>query len=234
MARNNQIAISTLEPKLYIGANARARLSFVVDGLKAMKEAYGEDAKDDLQILDLGCGPGDITHDGLLPRCLPCRRVVAVDVSADMVEFAKTHYAHAKISYDVLDIVADDVADFVERYGQFDLVYSSYCFNWVKDQEQAFKNLGELMKPGAECLLRFYAASPHMRFRQKLAKMERWKKYAQICENCIPPTIDMNGKREILPYISNLLNSANLAPSVCKVTREALISYTSPEAITQE
>ncbi|XP_002399300.4 juvenile hormone acid O-methyltransferase [Ixodes scapularis] len=234
IAMNKQTGMSVLEPKIYTEATGRIWPLFIMDGLDAMKGVYSKTAKDDQQFLDLGCGPGDITRDSLLPYCLPCRRVVAVDVSSDMVEFAKTHFAHPKISYDVLNIVADDVADFVERYGQFERVYSFYCFNWVKNFEKAFKNLAELMKPGAECMLWFFSTSPPIRFRQKLIKMEQWKKYAEICENCIPPTAGMNGKEEIISYISGLLNSLNLKPSICNVTHAKLRDFTSPEAITKE
>ncbi|KAM7301466.1 juvenile hormone acid O-methyltransferase, partial [Ixodes scapularis] len=55
-----------------------------------------------------------------------------------------------------------------------------------------------------------------------------------ICENCIPPTADMNGKEEIISYISGLLNSLNLKPSICNVTHAKLRDFTSPEAITKE
>ncbi|CAN8021583.1 unnamed protein product [Ixodes persulcatus] len=234
MSTDSNTALSPLNPELYNDATARAWFSFAVDGLEAMNGAYGMDAKDEQQFIDLGCGPGDITRDGLLPRCLPCRRIVAVDKSRHMLEFAKTHYGHPKIIYDVLDIVADDMSDFLERYGRFDRVYSFFCFNWVKDQEKAFKNIAELMKPGADCLLWFYAASPHIRFRQKLVEMERWKKYAKVAESCIPPTINMNGNDEIVSYISSLVKSANLTLSTCNVTREALVKYTSAENITLE
>ncbi|XP_040071920.1 juvenile hormone acid O-methyltransferase-like [Ixodes scapularis] len=234
MSTDSNTALSTLNPELYNDATAKAWFSFGVDGLEAMNGAYGMDAKDDKQFIDLGCGPGDIARDGLLPRCLLCRRIVAVDLSRDMVEFANTHYGHPKIIYDVLDIVADEVADFAVRYGRFDRVYSFFCFNWVKDQEKAFKNMAELMKPGAERLLWFFASSPHIRFRQMLVEMEPWKKYAKVAERCIPPTINMNGKDEIASYISSLLKSANLTPSICNVTQEALVNYDSAETITLE
>ncbi|XP_029830410.2 juvenile hormone acid O-methyltransferase-like [Ixodes scapularis] len=234
MATNNETSITLLDAKRYNDATAKTWFSFAVDGLEAMKGTYDKDARDDQQFLEVGCGPRRITRYCLLPRCLPCRRIVAVDVSRDMVEYAQTHYAHPTISYDILDIVTDDVVDFVKMYGRFDRVYSFNCFNWVENQEKAFKNLAELMEQGAECLLWFFAASPHIRFRQNLIKMARWKKYAEICRNYIPPTIDMNGPDEILPYILNLLKSANLTPSLCEVTRESPIKYPSPKTITQE
>ncbi|CAN7947552.1 unnamed protein product [Ixodes hexagonus] len=176
----NQTAVSTLQPKLYNDANGGPWFSVAVGALEAMKAACRNDAKEDQQFLDLGCGSGDVTRDTLLPRCLPCRRVVAVDVSEDMIDYAKTHFGHPKICYDILDIVADDMTDFVERYGRFDRVYSFYCFNWLKNQEKAFRNVAELLKPGAECLFWFFADSPHIRFRQRLVKMERWKTYAKV------------------------------------------------------
>ncbi|KAL1425217.1 hypothetical protein MTO96_019370 [Rhipicephalus appendiculatus] len=57
-----------------------------------------------MQFLDVGCGTGDFTRDCLLPRCLPCRRIVATDWSQDMIEYAKRYSAHVKIDYQQLDI----------------------------------------------------------------------------------------------------------------------------------
>ncbi|CAN8032011.1 unnamed protein product [Ixodes persulcatus] len=151
-----------------------------VEGLDLLHRSLLKSSTEDQQFLDLGCGKGDVTRETLLPRCLPVGRIVAVDVSKDKIETAKKTFAHPKICYDVLDALADDVSTFVKKYGQFDRVYAIFLFNWVKDQEKGFKNVFELLKPGGECLFMFYASSFHLQFRKKLARAERWKKYAVV------------------------------------------------------
>ncbi|CAN7941719.1 unnamed protein product, partial [Ixodes hexagonus] len=222
----NAVATSPLEPQLYIKATGETWLSAAIVELDRLQEYFTTQKTEDLQVLDLGCGTGDITRDVLVPRCLPCRRIVAVDVSEDMVEYARTNFPHPKISYDVLNIVGDETADFVKRYGQFDRVYSLFCFNWVKDQAKAIKNVAEMMKPGGDVLFRFFAATPCMRFRRKLTTMERWKKYAKICEDCIPPSLEMASKEALLSHARGLLESANLTPVLCEVRQETTAHYT--------
>lgn len=209
-------------------------LSAAADELNHLQVSLPIDPAGGQQFLDLGCGTGIVTRDVLLPRCPPFRRIVAVDASRDMVEYARRHFAHVKICYDVLDIVKDDVSGFVERYGQFDRVYSQFCLNWVKDQAKALKNVTKLMKPGGVALFRFYAATPLMRFRRKLAGMERWKKYAKICEDCIPPSIDHIGREALISYMLGLLKNAGLTPSICDVKTDRDFFYTSPGRVIQD
>ncbi|XP_002403186.5 juvenile hormone acid O-methyltransferase [Ixodes scapularis] len=179
MHANNDDSLTTLKPELYVASN-QIQWGVNLKALENFQKSFGRDEKGEQQYLDLGCGTGDFTREGLLPRCLPCRRIVAVDVSRDMVEYARSHFAHPKITYDVLDVVADDVSDFVERHGQFDSVFSFFCLNWVRNQEKALKNIALLMKPGGNCLLLFCASTPLMRCHQELSRMKRWEKYAHV------------------------------------------------------
>ncbi|KAH6924492.1 hypothetical protein HPB50_018955 [Hyalomma asiaticum] len=68
------------------------------------------------QFLDVGCGPGDFTRDVLLPHCLPCRRIVGVDFSREMIEYARSNSAHEKIDFAVVDL-ASDVSQFLDEFG---------------------------------------------------------------------------------------------------------------------
>lgn len=169
------------------------------------------------QILDVGCGTGDFTRDHLLPRCPDVERIVAVDISQDMVEFAKKHFAHPKIRYDVFDISRHDMTEFVERYGQFDRVYSFFCLSWTNDQETALKNIEELLKPGGGCLLLFTATSSIMRLRKKLSSIDHWQKYRKMIEYSFPPSVDLVSRDALLSYISGLLKKTSLIPTTCEV-----------------
>ncbi|XP_037580462.2 juvenile hormone acid O-methyltransferase-like [Dermacentor silvarum] len=136
------------------------------------------------QFLDVGCGIGDLTREELLPRCLPCCRVVAVDVSAEMVEHAARHYHHDRLEFRKLEIVRDrDVAEFIDEHGLFDRVYSFHTVTFVADQAKALKNVARLLKPHGECLLIFPASLRSLDVNRNLVKMERWSKYSHVSIN---------------------------------------------------
>lgn len=167
-------------PSLYKDSNGWQR-GFNLKALDLLQMSFVTSNCENRQFLDLGCGTGDFTRDWLRPRCPPCRRVVAVDVSADMVAYAKRHSAHPKIVYDLLDI-RGKVTGFVRKYGQFERIYSFFCLQWAKDQEVAFKNIAELMAPGGECLLMFPARTPPFYLWRRICEEKRWRRYAEVGE----------------------------------------------------
>ncbi|KAG0444743.1 hypothetical protein HPB47_013435 [Ixodes persulcatus] len=209
---------STIAPDKYIVNNEMQREKSI-HALELLEGSFGTEDTSDHLFLDVGCGPGDFTRDCLLPRCPPCRKIMAVDVSEDMVKYAQEHFAHPKICYDVLDIGSKHVSDFIERHGEFDRVYSFFCLHWMTDQETVLKNVAKLMKPGGGCLLLFNASSPAMRFRKKMAEMERWQKYRELCTSCVPPSIDLADKGAFIAYLTGLLKAAELLPTTCELLR---------------
>lgn len=216
---NGETAAATIDPEVYITTNGRER-QHNLKVLNLLQASFTNETKDQ-QFLDLGCGTGDFTRDHLLPRCSDVERIVAVDVSQDMLEYAKEHFAHSKICYDVLDISGNGVADFVQRYGQFDRVYSFFCLNWLVDQEKGFDNIAELMKPGGGCLLFFAASSNDMRLRSRLATITNWQKYRKALENTIPPSANLKDRDALLVYMRNLLKKTCLTVTTCEVLEVA-------------
>lgn len=84
-------------------------------------------------VLDIGCGDGDVTVHLLLPK-LPrnIRQLIATDISDEMLLFAKTKCRSDKVSFRKLDISTKEVpTDFEEN---FDHVFSFYCLHWVQNQ----------------------------------------------------------------------------------------------------
>ncbi|CAN7996776.1 unnamed protein product [Ixodes hexagonus] len=225
----------TLLPELYVKVTYQKWFTMVANELGALHGTFPSGSTKDQQFLDLGCGPGNITRDVLLTQCPPCRRFVAADSSEDMLAYARKHFAHPKICYEALDILANnDVSDFVRRYGRFDLIYSLLCFNWLRDQAKAFKNVAKVMKPGGEGLFWFHASAPQMRFRQKLTRMRRWNKYAKILEDSLPPTVDLVGDEALVAHMLGLLNIAQLTPSMCEVRRDFYGRHANLEHLIQD
>ncbi|CAN7993803.1 unnamed protein product, partial [Ixodes pacificus] len=214
----SETTYSTIDPEIYIASNNTQR-ALNLQVLDILQTSFMDDTKEQ-QFLDVGCGTGDFTRDHLLPRCTPLERMVAVDVSEDMVEYAKKYFAHPKICYDVLDITGNGVADFVKRYGQFDRVYSFFCLQRTNNQEAALKNIAGLLKPGGGCLLFFVASSSGMRLNQTLARMDHWKKYQKVFKNTIPPSGDLESRDALLSYMLNLLKNTGLVPTTCELLQE--------------
>lgn len=119
-------------------------------------------------LLDIGCGPGNVTMQFILPL-LPdtYSRLVATDISKDMIEYAKNNFNHQpkKISFQVLDIGdANAVNQFLTLNGTFDYITSFYCLHWLLDQYQTFQNIYNLLAPGGECFIVLVAKSPIFEF----------------------------------------------------------------------
>jgi trans-aconitate 2-methyltransferase len=97
----------------------------------------------DETVLDAGCGTGRLTAE--LLRRLPRGRVVAVDLSQNMVQTARQ-----QLRPGFKDRVSAAVADlqnlpFCEA---FDGVFSTAVFHWLPDHDQLFKSLFTALRRG--------------------------------------------------------------------------------------
>ncbi|KAL1485890.1 hypothetical protein MTO96_047182 [Rhipicephalus appendiculatus] len=84
------------------------------------------------------------------------RRIIAVDSSISMIDYAKENYAHEKIVYAHLDI-DNDVTAFKKKHGAFQRVYSLKTLHWSRDLHRSLDNITQLLAPGGECMLYFHA-----------------------------------------------------------------------------
>jgi len=93
-------------------------------------------------VLDAGCGTGRLTAD--LLEALARGRVVAVDLSQNMLQSARGHLAPfgARVSLVACDLVHLPF----ER--TFDVIVSTAAFHWVLDHDRLFENLGRALVPG--------------------------------------------------------------------------------------
>lgn len=88
-------------------------------------------------VLDIGCGPGDITIDFILPRIpKPFGKLVGVDILEKMIKHAKRLYERDNVHFQILDIENGDIDLFLKDYPEgFDHITSLYCLQWVRDQK---------------------------------------------------------------------------------------------------
>ncbi|XP_064473867.1 juvenile hormone acid O-methyltransferase-like isoform X2 [Ornithodoros turicata] len=203
-------------PELYQGRNSVQHALNTLD-LRWLNDGFREDDGRQ-QYLDVGCASGCFTRDFLLEKCAPCKRLVAVDISHDMISYAREHYSHPKITYEVLDI-AGDVCGFTHRYGKFRRVYSFFALHWVKDQVGALRNIAALMTPDGECLLKFVGRSPAFEVWLQLARRQRWSSCAKILTESVPNSHYAEDQRT---YIEMLLRQTRLRPHTCEALRQEI------------
>ncbi len=96
------------------------------------------------QILDLGCGTGNLT--GAALKHYPHAQIHALDISADILAECRVRFAgHNNIHYHQQDFSALDFED-----GSFDLIISSIAIHHIRDSEKIklYRRLNQLLKPG--------------------------------------------------------------------------------------
>jgi trans-aconitate 2-methyltransferase len=124
------------------------------DRISGPMEALGRavlarlDLRGDELVLDVGCGSGRITE-ALLER-LPRGRVIAVDMSASMIEAARKRLADASGPADGrLELRVADVLE-LELPEPADAVLSTATFHWIVDHQRLFCRLHSLLRPGGQ------------------------------------------------------------------------------------
>ncbi|CAB3362193.1 Hypothetical predicted protein [Cloeon dipterum] len=142
---------------------------------------------DECDVLDVGCGSGDVTSQLLLPALKSYSSLTGVDVSQQMVKYAMSKYQQPNVTFRYLDIVAPDFRprDLFPR--GFHKVFSFYCLHWISDQKLAFSNLSELLLPGGELLVVFLASAPLFTIYERLAKDSTWSRYMKDVSKFVSP-----------------------------------------------
>lgn len=95
-----------------------------------------------LRVLDVGCGPGNITAH-IAEVVGEKGSVVGIDPSQERITLAQ-EIATSNLSFYVGR--AEDLSQFAS--GSFDVVYVNSTFHWVEDQPAAVKEFGRVLKPG--------------------------------------------------------------------------------------
>ncbi len=92
------------------------------------------------RILELGCGTGRMTHH--LTTAFPKARITALDISDDMIRFAKSR--NPSVNY----IVADAEAFLRDTPNRYDLIISNAAMQWFEDADAALNNAYNQLTPG--------------------------------------------------------------------------------------
>ncbi|XP_014294728.1 juvenile hormone acid O-methyltransferase isoform X2 [Halyomorpha halys] len=106
------------------------------------------------RVLDIGCGPGDVTNDVLLPFLPRDSTLVGCDVSEAMLKNCNRYKINGRLMFKKLDIQQKWLNNGWENEA-FNKIFSFYCLHWITDHRQAMRNIYSLLKPGGEILLMF-------------------------------------------------------------------------------
>jgi trans-aconitate 2-methyltransferase len=125
----------------------------------------------DEAVLDVGCGDGKITHQ--LALRVPRGRVVGIDSSESMVQFAKeTHAAQANLSFALEDVTS------LRYKNEFDVAVSTFCLQWVPEKLTAFRGVRNSLRPGGKMILVMPLRNPEIAsLRKQMTREARWNEY---------------------------------------------------------
>jgi trans-aconitate 2-methyltransferase len=125
-------------PSKYLaGAFGNSRIRAATDLLVRTSEVATASRLDVRRVLDLGCGPGNMT--GHLKNAFPQAQIHGVDSSSSMIDTArKTHAGSPGISFDIGGI--EDVSLDISGC-RFDVIYSNAALHWVLDHPRVLPQI---------------------------------------------------------------------------------------------
>jgi len=146
-------------------------------------------------VLDAGCGTGRLTAE--LLEALPRGRVVAIDLSQNMLNSAREHLA-AEFGRR-LNLVCCDFLDLPFKRA-FDVIVSTAAFHWVLDHDHLFRNLHAILRPGGRLEAQCGGGPNTKRLRDRADALAATPKFARYFEGFREPWLyeDAEGAAEKL------------------------------------
>ena len=118
----------------------------------------------DATVLDVGCGTGRVTES--LLALVPCGRVLAIDLSANMVKLARRRLGER------VRVLCGDVLE-LELAEPVDVIVSTAALHWVIDHERMWARLARALRPGGILEVQCGGAGNLARVRDVIATVAR-------------------------------------------------------------
>ena len=107
-------------------------------------------AGDGLRVVDLGCGPGEITISLAMAR--PKWDVLGIDASSPMLQVASKRAARELVRN--VRFRLTDVRRLAAEFGPFDLIVSNSLLHHVREPAELWETIRRVAAPGATVLVR--------------------------------------------------------------------------------
>jgi len=164
-------------------------------------------------VVDVGCGSGLVTEK-LLER-LPSGRVVAVDISMNMLLAASVHLRAAH-GHHVCFVHADAAALPLSEVA--DAIFSTASFHWVLDHPALFRSLFQALKPGGRLVGQCGGGPNIQRVHDRAAALMRDDEFAAYFETWRDPwefaDAETTRRRLEAAGFSDIVTSTEPAPVV--------------------
>ena len=124
-------------------------------------------------VLDVGCGTGRLTE-RLLER-LPRGRVVAIDLSSNMLQVAQG-FLRPRFDRRIQLVMADGAA--LPTAAIAEAIFSTATFHWVHDHPRLFRNLHAALRPGGRLVAQCGGGANIARLHNRAAALMRETRFA--------------------------------------------------------